>query len=102
MSLGPLRLVAFVVMVVASPTLAQAAPLPLDAGWTLQSSAKVPETGEIVSSGHVATKGWYPVTVPTTVFAGLVKNGVYHDPYFGMNLRSIPGVTYPIGKNFSN
>ena len=24
------------------------------------------------------------------------------DPYFGMNLRSLPGVNYPIGGNFSN
>src|SRR5581483_2540413 len=30
------------------------------------------------------------------------KTKVYPDPYFGKNLRSIPGTTYPIGKNFSN
>ncbi len=30
------------------------------------------------------------------------KDKVYPDPYFGMNLRSIPGTTYPIGDNFSN
>ena len=40
--------------------------------------------------------------MPTTVFAALVKQKVYPDPLFGMNLRSIPGVTYPIGTNFSN
>ena len=41
-------------------------------------------------------------TVPTTVLAALVKHKVYPDPDFGMNLRSFPGVTYPIGANFSN
>src|SRR5205814_963538 len=30
------------------------------------------------------------------------KHKVYPDPDFGMNLRSVPGVTYPIGANFSN
>src|SRR5262245_14457654 len=44
---------------------------------------------------------WYPTTVPSTVLAALVANKVYADPYFGMNLRSIPGTTYPIGRNFS-
>ena len=47
-------------------------------------------------------KGWYPVTVPTTVVSALVKHKVLPDPTFGMNLRQIPGVTYPIGANFSN
>jgi len=32
----------------------------------------------------------------------LVRNRVYPDPYFGTNLRSISGVTYPIAENFSN
>ncbi len=27
---------------------------------------------------------------------------MYKDIYFGMNLRSVPGATYPIGENFSN
>ena len=40
--------------------------------------------------------------MPTTVLAAQVAAGVYKDIYFGMNLRSIPGATYPIGENFSN
>ena len=31
-----------------------------------------------------------------------MQNRSYADPYFGMNLRSIGGTTYPIGLNFSN
>ncbi|HXU80787.1 MAG TPA: glycosyl hydrolase family 2, partial [Polyangia bacterium] len=89
-------------MALATTSTAQAAPLPLTKGWTLQSSAKVAEKGEVLSTAKASTKGWYPITVPATVFAGLVQNGQPRDPYFGTNLRSAPGVTYPIGKNFSN
>src|SRR5581483_8791454 len=76
--------------------------LKLADGWTLQSSGKVGETGDVVSTPKYQPKGWYTVTVPTTVFAALVKQKVYADPEFGMNLRQVPGVTYPIGSNFSN
>ena len=58
--------------------------------------------GETVSTPAFQPKDWYTVTVPTTVVAALVKHKVYPDPFFGMNLRSFPGVTYPIGANFSN
>src|SRR3984893_1142206 len=71
-------------------------------GWSLQSSGKVDEKGEILSSPAFQPKDWYTVTVPTTVVAALVEHKVYPDPDFGMNLRSFPGVTYPIGANFSN
>ena len=71
-------------------------------GWTIQSSAKVAEKGEVVSTSGFRTGGWYKSSVPTTVVGALVRNKVYPDPYFGMNLRSIPGTTYNIGANFSN
>lgn len=79
-------------------------PLRLDLakGWTLQSSARVPQTGSVISQDDFKPSGWYETNVPSTVLAALVKNNVYRSPYFGMNLRSIPGATYPIGKNFSN
>ena len=71
-------------------------------GWALQSSCKVEQKGDAVSTPKFRPQGWYAVSVPTTVFAALVKHKVYSDPDFGMNLRSSPGVTYPIGANFSN
>src|SRR5438034_2551581 len=71
-------------------------------GWALQSSCKVEQKGDAVSTPKFRPQGWYAVSVPTTVFAALVKHKVYADPDFGMNLRSSPGVTYPIGANFSN
>ncbi len=39
--------------------------------------------------------------MPSTVVAALVADKTYPDPYYGKNLRDIPGTTYPIGKNFS-
>lgn len=48
------------------------------------------------------TQGWYPATVPSTVFNALVENKVYPDPDYGMNLRQAAGVSYQIGANFSH
>src|SRR5437868_374815 len=76
--------------------------LALRDGWALQSSCKVETKGEALATPGFQPKGWYTVSVPTTVFAAQVKHKVFPDPYFGMNLRSVPGVTYPIGSNFSN
>jgi len=76
--------------------------LALAEGWTLQSSSKVEQTGEVLSKPGFQPKGWYEVSVPTTVVAALVKHKVLPDPFFGMNLRQFPGMGYPIGDNFSN
>jgi exo-1,4-beta-D-glucosaminidase len=70
--------------------------------WALQSSAKVEAKGEVISTTAFAPKGWHDVTVPTTVVAALVKDKTLPDPFFATNLRQFPGVTYPIGGNFSN
>jgi exo-1,4-beta-D-glucosaminidase len=71
-------------------------------GWRVQSSAKVSATPEAVSSTGFDASKWYKTSAPNTVFAVLVENGVYKDPYFGMNLRSVPGVSYAIGSEFAN
>ena len=71
-------------------------------GWSIQSSAKVTEKGDVISSSSFQPREWYPSSVPSTVVAALVNNKVYPDPYFAMNLRSIPGTTYNIGQNFAN
>ena len=71
-------------------------------GWQLQTSAKVDAKGELISTPAFAAKDWHTATIPTTVVAALVKDKTLPDPFPGMNLRSFPGVTYPIGGNFSN
>jgi exo-1,4-beta-D-glucosaminidase len=70
--------------------------------WMLQSSCQVKAAGEQISAPGFRTTGWHPTSVPSTVVAALVADKTYPDPYFGMNLRSIPGTTYPIGKNFAD
>ncbi len=79
-------------------------------GWQIQSSCRVGEKGETISTIAFKPQGWIPATVPTTVLAAQIKAGVFDsvfdaknkDPYFGMNLRQVPGTTYPIGKMFAN
>jgi exo-1,4-beta-D-glucosaminidase len=74
--------------------------IPLGSGWQIQSSAVATDPGEVVSTAAYATAGWYPTSVPSTVLAALVANGVYKDILTGMNLRSVPGTTYAIGQDF--
>jgi exo-1,4-beta-D-glucosaminidase len=75
--------------------------LELREGWTIESSAKVTAAGEALSRPGFATASWHKATVPTTVVSALVQDGTFPDPYYGMNLRKIPGTTYPVGENFS-
>ena len=76
--------------------------LALSDGWSLQTSAKVEAKGEVISTTTFSPKDWHTATVPSTVVAALVKDKTLPDPFPGTNLRSFPGVTYPIGANFSN
>ena len=79
-----------------------AAAASLRQGWAIQSSAEVHETGAVLSTTAFQPSGWHRATLPSTVLSALVADHTYPDPYFGMNLRSIPGATYAIGRNFSN
>ena len=74
----------------------------LQRGWRVQSSAKVSAEGPAISSPGFRTEGWYAASVPSTVLAVQVANGEFPDPNFGMNLRQLPGMTYPIGLNSFN
>ncbi|HET9696224.1 MAG TPA: beta galactosidase jelly roll domain-containing protein, partial [Terriglobales bacterium] len=74
----------------------------LHEGWKIQSACKVEAKGDVVSTTGFKPRGWYPTTVPMTVVAALVNNKVYPDPYYGMNLRSLPGMDYKVGTIFTN
>ena len=73
----------------------------LQSGWAIQSSCVAKATGEVISTAAFRTTGWHSASVPTTVVAALVADKTYPDPTYGMNLRSIPGANYPMGKNFA-
>jgi exo-1,4-beta-D-glucosaminidase len=94
----------WIAIAVAQPGLqpTSSATVPLRDGWALQSSAKVTGTGEDISGGSFKASDWIKADVPTTVVAAQVKGGLLPDPFYGMNLRQYPGVSYPIGFNFSN
>ena len=76
--------------------------LELRDGWAIQSSAKVDAAGDAVARTGFATAGWHRASVPSTVVSALVADGTYPDPYYGTNLRKLPGVSYKVGTNYSN
>jgi exo-1,4-beta-D-glucosaminidase len=83
------------------PAAGQTRRVALDRGWRIQSSAKVRGGGAELSRIGVDTSAWIAATVPTTVVGALVTSGQFTDPYVAMNLRDLPGTTYPIGAIFS-
>jgi exo-1,4-beta-D-glucosaminidase len=62
-------------------------------GWSLISANNVADTGTTISQPGYNVSSWYPITVPSTVLAGLVANNVYQNIYFGTNLQSVPDLT---------
>jgi len=63
----------------------------LKSNWHLQSSALIEEEAERISSIGYDSENWYSIDIPKTVLAAMADAGVYPDPYFGLNLKSIPG-----------
>ncbi len=75
---------------------------PLRENWQLQSACKATDSGQVISTANFKPDSWLKTSVPSTVLAAQVSAGIFPDPYFGDNLRKIPGTTYPIGHNFAN
>jgi exo-1,4-beta-D-glucosaminidase len=63
--------------------------LVLTDGWRIRSAQSVASDGATISTSQISTADWQRTTVPTTVFATLVNNGVYTNIYFGTNLAAI-------------
>jgi len=58
--------------------------------WQMQSSLKVSAAGSSISLSKFQPQGWYKVSVPTTIIAGLIANKVYDfDPFYGMNFEKL-------------
>ncbi|HEV2454413.1 MAG TPA: glycoside hydrolase family 2 TIM barrel-domain containing protein [Verrucomicrobiae bacterium] len=64
--------------------------LVFDAGWEMIEAPRLNADGASLSQPGVDTRDWYDATVPGTVLTTLVNEGVYPDPYFGLNNRLIP------------
>lgn len=65
--------------------------------WIMQQAKKVTAGGTKVSAADYHPKGWLRAIVPGTILNSLVANGVYPEPYFGLNNFSerklIPDIT---------
>lgn len=62
----------------------------LRTGWELAEAQKLTASGQSVFDLDLNTKNWYNATVPGTVLTTLVNEGVYPDPYWGLNNLAIP------------
>jgi len=60
--------------------------------WYIQSSCKIRQPGEVLSTLRFSPAQWYKTTIPSTVLAAQVADGELHDIYFGKNLRKLPGM----------
>jgi exo-1,4-beta-D-glucosaminidase len=90
------------VALAALPMLHAGTVTPLREGWQLQSACKLQATGDSIATDAFVPDGWLKTSVPSTVLASQAAAGVFPDPYYGMNLRQIPGTTYQIGRVFAN
>lgn len=96
------RRIGITFLLVSCGAAALAATTPLHDRWQLQSACKLQSSGDAISTAGFKPEGWIATSVPATVLAAQVAAGIYPDPYYGLNLRKIPGETYPIGKFFAN
>lgn len=74
----------------------------LKQNWLIQSSCKVSESGEVLSTRQFTPADWHKATVPSTVLAAQVADGEYHDIYYSDNLRKLPGMDYRVGQVFTD
>src|SRR6516225_11887933 len=59
-------------------------------GWQMQSKTVVADGGDAITKVGYTASGWYKVSVPTTIIAGLLANKVYDfDPFYGMNFEKL-------------
>jgi Exo-beta-D-glucosaminidase Ig-fold domain/Glycosyl hydrolases family 2/Glycosyl hydrolases family 2, sugar binding domain/Glycosyl hydrolases family 2, TIM barrel domain len=72
------------------PTL-RANELVFNAGWEMIEAPKLKAAnGAALSGPGIDTTEWYDATVPGTALTTLVDQGIYPDPYFGLNNLLIP------------
>jgi exo-1,4-beta-D-glucosaminidase len=63
---------------------------------SMVSNASLHVGGDAISRPGFAADGWLNVTLPATVMAGLLENGLYPDPFFAENLLSIPTAQFDV------
>ena len=83
-------------LVPTSPSVAAAAasvsPIP---GFQLQTSAQVSDDSAVTKPGF-PTPGWLPVSSRSTVYAGLLQNNKYPDPFFSTNMKNVDKAQFTV------
>ncbi|MBN1780824.1 hypothetical protein JW948_06855 [bacterium] len=62
-------------------------------GWQVRSSVFAGMDGRKLSSAVDPSQSWYETSVPVTVLSALVRNGLYPNPYVGVNNLKIPDLS---------
>ena len=70
--------------------------LHLSNNWLIQSSARTKVSGRVISSAGFNPTDWYRASVPSTVLGTLVGDGIFKDPFRGMNLERIPDTLFDV------
>ena len=83
-----------------SPRAPVAAPAPGSSepisAWTIQSTAKVTAADSAVSQPGFSTAGWHPAAARSTVYAALVADGTYPDPFYSTAMKSVPTADFAV------
>ncbi|MFF1609486.1 carbohydrate-binding protein [Amycolatopsis sp. NPDC058278] len=74
---------------------AAAAPATAVPGFLIQTSAQVGDDSAVSKPGY-NTSGWYPVGPRSTVYAGLLANGKYADPFYSTNMKNVPTADFRV------
>nr|WP_186581589.1 sugar-binding domain-containing protein [Streptomyces sp. BK340] len=65
-------------------------------GYAIQSTAKVADSAEAVSSPGYPATGWYPAGPRSTVLAALLADGRYADPFHSTDQDKIPRADFQV------
>jgi len=68
--------------------------------WMMESSVLIGNDGKKLSSGSVETSKWHKTTLPATVLTVLVRNGIYPNPYIGLNNMRIPDASNELNEQY--
>lgn len=66
--------------------------------WYMNKAGETPQSAEELSSPDFDASRWMQAIVPGTVLNSLVYNGVYPDPYYGMNNKLDKGIIPDLAK----
>ncbi|GAB3929100.1 carbohydrate-binding protein [Kribbella albertanoniae] len=71
---------------------ASVSPVP---GFQLQTSAQVSDDSAVTKPGFPTTS-WLPVSPRSTVYAGLLENNKYPDPFFSTNMKNVDKAQFTV------